>query len=409
MMNQRNLYLLLFSNALASVGAGVAMIAVPWILAKQLGGGVLLSSLATILNVALFLLTPLIGPIVDLYSRKKLMISLRIVFCFGLIVIYIILKSNVESSDTISMVIYYCIGTAFYALNIPIRTAFVQELFDPAQYISVNSMLEVENQCAAVITGVIAIFTIETYGVESVVVLNAACYLIAIILLFLIPHEISNVKSNVDGGVVQSLLEGVHVAIQSPRYMAMLMASSIPYVVIITYTVLHPIAISNILGASSSTYALVEMLFAIGAIVGGIVVGNRLKQSKNISVLLKYSLLLFSATAIAQSLFPNYWGFICIAFLFGFWNSVVRILRQTLLMQGASVNDVGRITALLQSFIMLMRALSIFIVTLVITNSSINNAISFVALLSIIGSCTYIFVSNAKNKSSIVRKTTGTL
>ena len=236
MINDRNIYLILISNALASVGTGVAMIAVPWILAKQLGGGVLLGSLATTLNIALFFFMPLIGPAIDLYSRKKLMINLRIVFCIGLLIIYFILKADPIANQPLSITIYYSLGTVFYALNIPIKTAFVQEMIEPRDFVVVNSMLEVENQISAVITGVVAIYVINIYGLETVIVINTICYFFAIVFLFLI-HLPPLKEKPIDMNFFQSFSEGIHTVIKAPRFMAMLMASSIPYVVVITYTI----------------------------------------------------------------------------------------------------------------------------------------------------------------------------
>ena len=69
-----NLALLLISNALASIGTGIAMIAVPWYLASLPDGILLFSKSALYVNIFLFVLMPLVGPIVDNNSRKKLMI-----------------------------------------------------------------------------------------------------------------------------------------------------------------------------------------------------------------------------------------------------------------------------------------------------------------------------------------------
>ena len=80
----RTLFLLLVSNAVASVGTGIAMIAVPWLLAQGDDGAVLFSRIATVVNVGLFLITPFIGPVIDSRPRKQLMILLRLGFVAGL-------------------------------------------------------------------------------------------------------------------------------------------------------------------------------------------------------------------------------------------------------------------------------------------------------------------------------------
>ena len=151
----RTLILLLASNFLASVGTGVAMIAIPWLLATRSDGGVLFGVLMTLSNVGLVLATPFVGVMIDRLSRKRFMISLRLAFLVGLGIVFFLGKW--DEGETFALVVYYLLGASFYVINIPLRTAFVQELYYDRDYSRVNSILEIENQAAAVAIGAVAI------------------------------------------------------------------------------------------------------------------------------------------------------------------------------------------------------------------------------------------------------------
>ena len=377
----KNLYLLLFSNTMASIGTGVAMIAIPWFIAARDGGDVLFSSLATAVNVVLFVVTPFIGPVIDGWSRKGLMVALRVVFLIGLCTVYFLHHAEDIDNQTFSLVVYYCLGATFYAFNIPLRGAFVQELFHGSVYLEVNSILEIENQVAAVLTGVCAIFLVENYGIDYLLILNASAYFLAIICISLIDVPVAAHRPE-KGSVAASFAEGIGIAISRPRLSMMLMAASVPYIVVILYTVLHPVALSRLSDASSSTYALVEMLFAVGAIAGGMILGKTAKFFHSPQKVLTKALMAFAVVAVLQAFFPGYWGFVLLAAAFGFWNAVVRILRQSLLMEQVSVGEVGRLGALLQSYIMFMRALTLYVASAIISGAGVNYAILFAALFS---------------------------
>ena len=80
----------------------------------------------------------------------------------------------------------------------------------------------------------------------------------------------------------QSLAAGVSIAAQRPSLSVMLVSASIPYVVVILFTVLHPVALTGLKDASGSTYALVETLFAIGSIIAGLSASSLDKACSNI-------------------------------------------------------------------------------------------------------------------------------
>ena len=373
------LFLLIISNAAASIGTGVAMIAIPWMLVSQNNGAATFGILATIVNIGLFFGTPFIGPLIDKNSRKALMLLLRIIFIIGLMIVIAINYAAFSHFETIGLIIYYVLGSTFYAFNIPLRSAFVQQLFEPSEYLRVNSILEIENQVAAVITGVIAIAIIELYGLNILALLNIAAYLIAIICISYIPSSDPSQKNTSQNSILIMLKDGFELSFRSADVTSLLIASTFPYIVVILYTVLHPIALAELPQATASTYALVELLFGLGAILGGIIINRWDIPSSRLASHTIWMIFAFSAVATIQAFFQTYAGFILLAAAFGFTNASTRVLRQSILMHEFDQTEVGRIGAFLQIWIMFARAIFIAAMTALIGSGNSAPGVWFAA------------------------------
>lgn len=388
-MNKRSMGLLLISNATASIGTGVSMIAIPWLLVSQAGGSFLFSSVAMAVNIALFLATPLIGPVIDMGSRHALMIWLRLAFIFGLLLaLFAYLSLNDEK---IALVLYYVLGNTFYAINIPLRSAYVQETFSGGEYLRVNAILEIENQVAAALTGLIAIFAIKQFGFVWLTISNISMYVLAIVCLVFIPYKKLEIYYN-KSSYLLSLKDGFIIAYQKPKITLMLMLASIPYVIVILFTVLHPIAINKLGDRTGSIYALIELIFSIGAICGGLSLSYINKYIEDSSKFLMYSIFIFSLIIALQSIFPTYSGFIILSFGIGLCNATSRVLRQSFLMREFHQRESGRISSFLQSMIMLKRAIFTSILTLILSNGDISYALYYMTIISIFSSISFYII-----------------
>lgn len=378
----RTLLLLLASNALASIGVGVAMIAVPWVLAGKFDNGVFFGILITGANIALALLAPWTGVLIDSTVRQRFMVLLRLAFIAGLGVV-VVLSSILPGSVT-PLILYYLLGAAFYAINIPLRTAFVQELYSGGEYAQVNSILEVENQVAAVLTGALAILLIDRVGLTMLALANALVLVPAIICIVLIKHEAVAPKI-LRGSPLKDIKAGFAIMKRNARLSVVLLVATLPYVVVILYTYLHPVALSQLLNLGGDQYALVEVLFAVGSIIGGGVLLSRNIVNTRIVPLIQMLVGFFGLVAVVQAILPAHAAFLAIAVLFGLLNAAVRILRQTLLMQEVEPHEIGRVGAFIQSWIMLMRALFLGLTVATIAVFGIVPALWVAASLPLIG------------------------
>lgn len=351
----RTFVLLAVSNALASVGTGISMIALPWhIVTSANENKNLLYMLASIANLALFLIVPFMGPAIDQKNRKKLMIAIRLIFIIMIIASLYIPGSLFNISFTV--LIYYFSGSLFYAVNIPTRSAFVKDLFKPSEYARVNSFLETENQISAVFVGIIAVMLVEKVEISALVMLNVIFYILAIWLISFIEYTHKNVNET-NEGTSTSLLNGIKIATQKSHQFYLIAISSVPYVVVIGFTIFYPSAIATFESETSKTYALVETLFGAGAIISGILTSKLINIYSNEINLQKSLLLTFSIICCAHSIFVSSYAYIILAFFLGLLNSSIRIVNITFQMNMFSHSEMGRIGTLIQSWTLGLRAL----------------------------------------------------
>ena len=380
------LSLLLLSNALASIGTGVAMIAIPWYLVSSADNGAqVFGLLATAVNLALFFVTPFIGPVIDSQSRRRTMVLLRVV-AGGILACLLLLNGlGAVPSEIVVLVVYYIAGATFYAFNIPARSAFVQEIFKPQSYLQVNSVLEVENQVAAVLTGVVAVVLIEQVGLQLILGLNILTYALAALCVAAIPYQ--RLVSAQPGGLAQVgrlFIEGAQIAWSKRLVSLVLVCSTVPYIVVILYTMVHPVALAEYPDATAQSYATLELFFGLGAIAGGIVLLAIKIPARNLYLWTFASVSIFALIAALQVGFQTLWGFILIAALFGTSNAATRIVRQSLLMNSFEHHEAGRVASLLQSWIMGARALVLGVATVLIAQGGASWGVVFALAVAVL-------------------------
>lgn len=129
-------------------------------------------------------------------------------------------------------------------MNIPLRSAFVKELFDENTFASINAILEIENQVAAVVTGLATILIAEKFGLGSLALLNIICLPLAAGSLLSIWQ--AGAAAQVDQRPMRaSLVHGLLLLVARPSLLTLMAVASLPYVAVILYTVIHPVALDS--------------------------------------------------------------------------------------------------------------------------------------------------------------------
>src|SRR5690606_4089146 len=167
--------LILMANIASSIGTGITMIAVPWLLVTSENGNVLFGFITLGMTLINFLITPYIGTLVDRVSRKSLLLTSEIL-CLLAILVFAILGFAEQTYTIWHYTVIFMIGSLYYTIFYPSMFAMNQEIFDKSQYKALNGTMEVQEQLSSMIAGAVASFLLIHWELQSILLLNVASY-----------------------------------------------------------------------------------------------------------------------------------------------------------------------------------------------------------------------------------------
>ncbi|MES1168300.1 MAG: MFS transporter, partial [Oleiharenicola lentus] len=243
---------LLLANITGSIGSGVTIFAVPWLLVHQPGGNATYGTVTLVTTIALFLFMPYYGVWVDHHSRKTMLLGSEL---FGFLATAGMagLGAATGAYGLWSLgAIYFC-GMLYYTLHFPAKFAFLQQVFDKSQYQSLMGLMEVQGQTAMMIAGGLGAVLVEHVSLTAILVFDAATYLFSFAIQSTIPYHADHLAPADVPRISAwgSIAEGWQWLRDRPRLAVFFTASLLPFVAVMVGNYLFPIYISQTLRAGA--------------------------------------------------------------------------------------------------------------------------------------------------------------
>src|SRR5690606_28242623 len=162
--------LIISANIASSIGSGITMIAIPWMLVSSDNGNKVFGYITIGMTILSFILTPFVGNLVDKFSRKKLLVLSEII-CFALLLIFSLIGFIGLSYEIWHYTIIYMIGSLYYTIFYPTMFALNQEIFTKDQYKSLNGTMEVQGQLSSMIAGALASILLMKWDLHYILLL----------------------------------------------------------------------------------------------------------------------------------------------------------------------------------------------------------------------------------------------
>ena len=201
---------LLIANTTGSIGSGITIFAVPWIMVHRAGGSDAYRWVTMATTVVLFLFMPHYGAWLDRHSRKTILLCAE---AFGLVA-----TASMGATGLILgrfelwqlTTIYFC-GMLYFTLSYPARFAFIQQIFDRSQYQSLMGLIEVQGQAAQLLAGAGGAFLADRVPLWVILFLDASTYGVSYLVQSTIPYTSTHIDQTSTAkppGVVESVAEG---------------------------------------------------------------------------------------------------------------------------------------------------------------------------------------------------------
>lgn len=357
--NDSRFRLIIFANISSSIGSGITMIAIPWMLVTSANGDRVFGYVTICMTIISFIVTPFIGHLVDKMSRKKLLLMSEII-CFVLLLFFSFIGFLGLPYEVWHYMFIYMIGSMYYTIFYPTMFALNQEIFNKEQYKSLNGTMEVQGQLSSVIAGGLASILLSIWDLQYILLLDALTYGAAIYFYLKLPYTQTSLRK-VSKISKSKGTEGLMYMLKRPSMFIFLFFSIMPFIGVMITNYLFPVYLTDVLKASGSLYGTQSMIYGMGAIMAGIIVPIIARKFGNEKTII-CSVITYTI-AISLIVLANVPFYLSLMFFIAIGNSGARVARNSFLMDQIPNEIIGRIDSLFRSIGLLFRIVLLAIFT----------------------------------------------
>lgn len=338
---------LLVANTLGSIGSGVTIFAVPWLLVNEPGGNEAFRWTTIVTTIVLFLLMPYYGAWVDRHSRKVALLTSEAWGFFATLAMAGVGLASGGFSTWQLMTIYFA-GMLYYTLHYPAKFAMIQQMFDRSQYQSLIGLLEIQGQTAMMIAGGLGGLLVTHVPLWAILLIDAGTYLASFLIQSTLPYTPTHLAARpvsapaANRSIWGSVVEGYRWLRERPRLALFFTCSLMPFVIVMTGNYLFPIYVAQTLHASAAWFAAGEITFAVGAIAAGFAL-PRLIGRHSAANTIPATMLVFLAGLLVLVALHAPVPFLIAGALLGFGNAGCRVARSALLLHTVPNDVMGRV------------------------------------------------------------------
>lgn len=365
--NDSRFRLIIFANIASSIGSGITMIAVPWLLVSSENGNEVFGYVTMGMTILSFLITPYIGSLIDKISRKRLLIYSK-VFSLLLLFIFTLIGFLGIHYKVWHYIIIYMVGNLYYTIFYPTMFALNQEIFDKDQYKTLNGTMEVQGQLSSMIAGAVASILLMKWDLQFILLLDVFTYALAIYFYLKLPYTKTSVRKTKNVTTIKAT-EGLTFMLKRVSMFMFLSASLMPYIGVMITNYLFPVYLSDVLKTDGNIYGIQGMIYGLGAIFAGLfvpIIAKKLGDEKTIV----YSVLTYTI-AISFIIYTNIPGYLALMFFIAIGNSGSRVARNSFLMDNIPNEIIGRVDSLFRSIGLLLRIILLALFTGLVSSGQI--------------------------------------
>ncbi|MEK5482078.1 MFS transporter [Viridibacillus sp. FSL R5-0888] len=365
--NDSRFRLIIFANIASSIGSGITMIAIPWMLVTSENGNTVFGYISICMTIINFLITPFIGNLVDKMNRKKILLISEFV-CFLLLTLFTLIGFIGLTYEVWHYTIIYMIGSLYYTIFFPTMFALNQEIFNKDQYNALNGTMEVQSQLSSMIAGALASVLLLKWDLHYILLLDVLSYAAAIYFYMKLPYMGKPIDKT-EKTDKKRVSEGLRYMMIRPTMFLFLLFSIMPFIGVMVTNYLFPVYLRDVLKASASAYGIESMIYAIGAIIAGMfipVLARKIGNEKTIILsVITYTI------AISLIVLVNLPLYLSLMFFIAVGNSGARVARNSFLMDQIPNEIIGRVDSLFRSIGLLFRIVLLALFTQMISSDLI--------------------------------------
>ncbi|WP_223701182.1 MFS transporter [Sutcliffiella deserti] len=341
---------IIFANITSSIGSGITMIAIPWLLVTSQNGNEVFGYVVIGMTILNFMLTPYLGYLIDKLSRKKMIVNSK-VFSLCILLLFSMIGFAGVDYELWHYIVIYMIGSLYYTIFYPTMFALNQELFHKDQFKVLNGTMEVQGQLSSMFAGAIASILLLKWDLHFILLLDVCTYALAIYFFMKIPYVRARAVASNESKIKASAAIGY--LKKQPGMFLFLLASSLPFIAVMLTNYLFPVYLSDVLRVQGNIYGVQGMIYGLGAVLAGVFVPIAARKFGD-EKLIVASMIIFTL-AIAFMVYLSIPGYLFMMLFIAIGNSGSRVARNAFMMDHIPNQMMGRVDSLLRAVGLLLR------------------------------------------------------
>jgi MFS family permease len=361
---------LLLANITGSVGSGVTIIAVPWLLVHRPNGDALYGYATIGTTVALFLFMPYYGAWLDRHSRKTMLLAGEL-FGFLATLTMALWTLGAGRVETWQLMTSYFSGMLYYTLHYPAKYAFLQQTIDRRHYQSLTGLMEIQGQTASMIAGGLAGMLIDRVPLWVILLADATTYLFSFGIQSTLPYQSTHLQhaGPPAASAWHAMAEGWRWLRERARLSLFFGCTLVPFILVMVSNYLFPVYVSGVLAAPATVFGRGEIIFALGALLAGVFV-PRLATERGADRTITTTMFLCLVALTLLMLWPTTASYYVALGLFGLGNAGSRVARNALVLHLVPNPMMGRVGMFFSAADRLLRTALTSLCTFVVARGS---------------------------------------
>ncbi|MGD6873772.1 MFS transporter [Sutcliffiella horikoshii] len=343
---------IILANVASAIGSGITMIAIPWLLVTSDNGNEVFGYVAICMTIINFILTPYLGYLIDKISRKRMLVSSKVV---SLLVLALFSGIGFLGMDyeLWHYIVIYMIGSLYYTIFYPTMFALNQELFSKDQFKVLNGTMEAQGQLSSMVAGAIASVLLLKWDLHYILFLDVCTYAIAIYFFVKIPYVRKRAGGGVSEGSKRSAFAAIDFMKREPAMFLFLLASTLPFIGVMLTNYLFPVYLADVLKVEGDIYGIQGMVYGLGAVLAGIFVPVAARKFGD-EKLVAATMVLFTV-AISVMVYLPVGAYLFMMLLIALGNGGARVARNAFMMDRIPNEIIGRVDGMLRAVGLLLR------------------------------------------------------
>ncbi|ART75204.1 MFS transporter [Sutcliffiella horikoshii] len=384
---------IILANVASAIGSGITMIAIPWLLVTSDNGNEVFGYVAICMTIINFILTPYLGYLIDKISRKRMLVSSKVVSLLALALFSGAGFLGVDY-ELWHYIVIFMIGSLYYTIFYPTMFALNQELFSKDQFKVLNGTMEVQGQLSSMLAGAIASVLLLKWDLHYILLLDVCTYALAIYFFVKIPYVRKRAGGGVSEGSKRSAFAAIDFMKREPAMFLFLMASTLPFIGVMLTNYLFPVYLADVLKVEGDIYGIQGMVYGLGAVLAGIFVPVAARKFGD-EKLVAATMVLFTV-AISVMVYLPVGGYLFMMLLIALGNGGARVARNAFMMERIPNEIIGRVDGLLRAVGLLLRIVLLGMFTGLVSMGQILMCFTILAGILVVAS-SFVVVFSRKS------------